>query len=313
MPVGRVEYAYVHPLTFFEFLEAVGEDRLLGSLREISIADPLPATLHARAMRLFQDYTLVGGMPEAVALYAQKRPQKEINSLYSSLLTAYADDAYKYATRAEAGYIRHVIERSPFAVGERITYEKFGGSAFRSREMSAAFATLGKTMLIRQAEATDSAQLPLIGRGKRAKKLLFLDSGFVNFRNNLQSEYIRLRDLGALYRGKIAEQIVGQNILATGEHAPQPLYYWAREKPSGSAEVDFCLAHEGRILGVEVKSGHSARLKSLLSLGRAAADSRLVRIYGGELKKELISEGREKFPVLSLPFYLVNRLFDLYR
>ena len=310
MPVGRVEYAYMHPLTFFEFLQAIGEDELLEYLENLSLDDSVAQGIHERALKLFYDYTLIGGMPEAVAMHIGKNSQEDLNSLYSSLITAYAEDIYKYATQADVKYIRHVLEQAPYFAGERITYEKFGGSSFRSREMSEAFGVLEKAMIIRQIEATKSRELPLVSQKKRAKKLLYLDSGFVNFKNNIQSEYINLGNLGDLYRGKIAEQIVGQNIIANFDYMEQPLYYWAKEKPGGSAEVDFCLPYEGNILGIEVKSGHSSRLKSLFSFAENVESGKLIRIYSGHLAKEQVQSGGNRYSLLSLPFYLINRFSD---
>lgn len=310
MPVGRVEYAFVHPLTFFEFLEAIKEKELLDFLKKVTLKDNMLKSIHTRALKLFYDYTLIGGMPEIVSLYFEKSSQQELNSLYSSLLTAYAEDIYKYSTSAEVKYIRHVLEQAPYFAGERITYEKFGGSIYRSREMSEAFEVLEKAMIVRQILASKSYELPIIAQRKRAKKLLYLDSGFVNFKNNIQSQYINLNDLSGLYRGKIAEQIVGQNIIAGALYEEQPLYYWAKEKPKGSAEVDFCLPFKGKIVGIEVKSGHPAKLVSLLSFGASIQNHKLFRIWSGSFKKELISSSGKKYQVTSLPFYLINRLFD---
>lgn len=310
MPVGRIEYAYVYPLTFFEFLEAVGEKRILDFLKNVKIAETIPASIHERALKLFNDYALIGGMPEVVAGYIKKNSQADLNLLYSSLLTAYLEDIYKYASSADVKYIRHALEQAPYFAGERITYEKFGGSGFRSREMSEAFEVLEKTMLVRQLPATNSKQLPLVGQRKRPKKLLYLDAGFVNFKNNIQAEFVGLKDLSDLYRGKIAEQIAGQNIIASAAHLEQPLFYWAKDRPQGSAEVDFCLAHRGNILGIEVKSGHSTRLKSLLSFGASVENSQLIRIYSGPMAKENISVAGREHDLLSLPFYLINRLLD---
>lgn len=310
MPVGRVEYAYVYPLTFFEFLGAIKEDNLLDFLKKITLQEKIPEAIHRRALKLFNQYTLIGGMPEIVSMYVEKKPQEEINSVYSSLLTAYSEDIYKYSSSAEVKYLRHVLEQAPYFAGERITYEKFGGGMFRSREMSEAFNILEKTMIVRQVSATKSLRLPLVGQKKNAKKLLYLDSGFVNFKNDIQSEYIKLNDLNDLYRGKIAEQIVGQNIIASGLHSDQDLFYWAKEKLNSQAEVDFCVAHEGKIIGIEVKSGHSARLKSLLSFAESVENSKLIRVYSGQMQQENILVAGKNHQLISLPFYLVNRVFD---
>lgn len=311
MPVGRVEYAYMHPLTFFEFLEAVGEKELLEYLKNLPLEKPAMSGIHERALKLFYDYALIGGMPEIVSMHIKKSSQENFNIIYSSLLTAYAEDIYKYAASADVKYIRHVLDQAPYFAGERITYQKFGGSNFRSREMSEAFAVLEKAMIVRQIEATESRELPLIAKKKRAKKLLYLDSGFVNFKNNIQSEYLKINDLADIYRGKAAEQIVGQNLIAAGAHMALPMYYWAKEKPGGSAEVDFCIPCQGSILGIEVKSGHSARLRSLFSFAENVRGSKLARVYSGPLAKEQISIGGKNYSLLSLPFYLINRMLDL--
>lgn len=310
LPVGRVEYAYVYPLTFFEFLGAIGENNLLSFLKKVTKEESIPVAIHQRALKLFYDYTLVGGMPEIVSLYIKNSSQEEMNSVYSSLLTAYGEDIYKYSSSAEVKYLRHVLEQAPYFSGERITYEKFGGSGYRSREMSEAFDVLQKTMIVRQVNATKSIRMPLVGQKKRAKKLLYLDSGFVNFKNNIQSEYIKLSDLNDLYRGKIAEQIVGQNIIAGGLHSEQDLYYWAKEKPNASAEVDFCVVYQGKIIGIEVKSGHSQKLRSLLSFAQSVEASRLIRVYSGQMKNDVIANAGKQYRLISLPFYLVNRIFD---
>ena len=312
MPVGRVEYAYLYPLTFFEFLEAVGEEALLGFLRKVDIREDIPQGIHQKALKLFNEYALIGGMPEIVSLYIQKASQERLDSTYHALLTAYNEDVYKYALKADIKYISYALEQAPYFAGERITYSKFSGSLYRSREMSEAFSILEKAMLLTQIRATKSVQLPLIGQEKRAKKLLYLDVGLVNFKNEIQSKFLRLKDLSDIYRGRIAEQVVGQNLLASEINREQTLYYWGRNKSGSSAEVDFCLVQDGNIIGIEVKSGHSSKLKSLFSLGNVAEGSKLVRVYSGKLKNEKIKYINKEYNLLSVPFYLINRTLTLY-
>jgi predicted AAA+ superfamily ATPase len=308
MPVGRIEYAYVFPLTFFEFLEAIKEEKLLYFLRDCDIKSKIPAAIHRRALDFFQEYALIGGMPEAVALYQQKKWQKEINTVYSSLLTAYNEDIYKYSSAADVKYVSYALEQAPYFAGERIVYEKFGGSVYKSREMGDAFEVLEKAMLLNQIRTTKSVDLPLIKQEKRSKKLLYLDVGLVNFKNNVQVKFLQIKDLNDLYRGKIAEQVVGQNLIADKVNMAQTLFYWARERDKSSAEVDFCLVNKGKIIGIEVKSGHSMKLRSLFSFGDSVKNSVLIRVYSGELKIEDIIYARKKYKLISVPFYLVNNI-----
>ncbi|MGB9612640.1 MAG: ATP-binding protein [Candidatus Margulisiibacteriota bacterium] len=304
-PVGRVEFCYLYPLDFFEYLEAKGEIELLKILKEIetNIADPI----HQLALSNFYEYAMIGGMPEIVAQYLKHKDLNQLKTLFSSLFTGYLEDVFKYASQAEAKYLSYIIETSPLFAGSRIIYEKFGGANFRSREMHRAFSTLEKIMLLHQVRATSSLNLPFIPKEKRPKKLIYLDCGLVNYRMNILSQYLNLTDFDNFYQGRIAEQIVGQNLFSLFMNILPEIYYWARERAEGSAEIDFCLNLAGRALGIEVKSGKVGKLKSLLIFGEKVPKSSLIRIYSGKLKVERFG----KFNLLSIPFYLTPRIFEL--
>ncbi len=310
LPVGRVEYAYLYPLDFFEYLEAKKETELLNFLRDVSAGEHIPQGIHEVALKLFYEYAMVGGMPEIVKVFLEKKNLEELKNIYSSLFTGYAEDVYKYSSLANAKYLTYVIEKGPLFAGTNITYEKFGGSNFRSREMGAAFDILEKVMLLYQVQATKSRELPLISQRKRPKKLLFLDVGLVNYQMGIQENFLNLGDLNDFYRGRIAEQIVGQNILAQFIDSSPRLFYWAKERPKGCAEVDFCLNKRGSILGIEAKSGRSKKLKSLFSFGSSVKDNHLVRVYSGELRRERVKINDKSFTLISLPFYLVPRILE---
>lgn len=306
-PVGRVEFCYLYPLDFFEYLEAKGEIELLKILQEANLGRDIPDSLHQMALKNFYEYAMIGGMPEIVSEYFKNKDINRAKALYSSLLTGYLEDVFKYASHAEAKYLSHVIETAPLFAGTHIAYEKFGGSNFRSREMSRAFSLLEKVMLLFQIRATSSNSIPLIPKEKRAKKLIYLDVGLVNYRMNILSDYLSITDLDHFYQGRIAEQIVAQNLFSLFIDVPPEIYYWARDKKEGSAEVDFCLNFAGQAIGIEVKSGKTGRLKSLFIFAEQNQKSRLMRVYSGKLKKEKVNE----FNLISLPFYLVPRILQV--
>lgn len=306
-PVGRVEFCYLYPLNFFEYLEAKGEGELLKILRETNFEREIPDPAHQMALKNFYEYAMIGGMPEIVGEYIKSKDINKIKPLFSSLLTGYLDDVFKYASRAEAKYLSYIIETAPLFAGTHITYEKFGGSNFRSREMGRAFSLLEKVMLLYQVRATNSQNIPLIPKEKRAKKLIYLDVGLINYRMNILNEYFNLKDFDQFYQGRLAEQLVAQNLFSLSINAPAQIYYWSRDKKEGSAEVDFCLNAAGQALGIEVKSGKTGRLKSLLIFAEQNQKNRLARVYSGRLKKEKCGS----FDLVSLPFYLVPRIFEL--
>lgn len=307
-PVGRVEFVYMWPLDFFEYLEAKGELELLNFLRSQSLDKKLPENIHSLALENFYEYTRIGGMPEIVKNYIENRDLNNLKSIYASLFTSYTEDVYKYSSTAEAKYLSYVIETAPLFAGMGVTYAKFGSSNFRSREMGRAFDTLEKTMLLYQVHATKSEGLPIIPQRKRPKKLIFLDVGLVNYQMGIQEESLNFPNLEEFYRGRIAEQVTGQHLLSQFLSSPAKIFYWAKQKPEGSAEIDFCILHGTKILGIEVKSGNIGRLKSLFSFAREVRDSMILRVYSGNLEKNRIEIGGKKIDLISFPFYLLPRI-----
>lgn len=309
LPVGRIEFAYQYPLDFFEYLKAMEQKDLLDFLTQVTFKETIPSGLHQQALAAFQQYALIGGMPEAVKQYRETQDLNRVGSLHSSLLTSLMDDTYKYSTLSDSQYLTFVIEQAPLFAGLPITYEKFAGSNYRSREMSSSFKTLAAALILYQAPATKSAYLPLIPSIKKPPKLLFLDAGLVNFVLGIQSTYLKPQDLASFYQGRIGEQIVGQQLLSFFEQQPPQLYYWYK-KIGSEAEVDFCLSFKGKILGFEVKSGSTGKLKSVYEFAKTTQSETVFRIYSGPLLKEELKVDGKIFNLISLPFYLFPRWVD---
>ena len=310
-PVGRVEFLYMYPLDFFEYLQAKKEEELLQFLKDVPLHKKIPQSIHDIAMKNFYEYTLIGGMPEVVKNYFENRDLIALKPVYSSLFTSYAEDVYKYSSLAEAKYLNYVIDNAPLFAGNLVTYEKFGGSNFRSREMSKSFDTLEKVMLLYQVSATKSKSFPVVSQRKRPKKLIFLDVGLVNHQMGIQEEFLKFPNLDSFYRGRVVEQVIGQNILAQFSNWPVRVFYWAKEKYKGSAEVDFCVPIEGKIFGIEVKSGSVGRLKSLFSFAKEVKDSIIIRVYGGNIEKNIVKIENKEKELISLPFYLISRFSEI--
>lgn len=299
IPVGRVEFAYMYPLDFFEFLNAIGETKTLDLLKSFDFKTKLPLAIHERCLSLFYEYVLVGGMPEAVKLYAQDKSISLVNQIYSNLFTSFKDDVYKYTSLTQAKYVSFILEHAPEYAGQTITYEKFANSKYKHREMSGAFTLIEQAMLLTLIRSTKSINLPINASYKSAPKLLFLDTGLVNFLTGIQNEFINLKDLNSLYQGRIAEQIVGQQLLATQIYTPLNLFYWQGKKNT-QAEVDFCLTYEGKLIGFEVKSATYGKMRSAhVFLKKTKSIGQIIRIYSGEFMKQ---KG-----FVSLPFYLLPK------
>jgi predicted AAA+ superfamily ATPase len=305
-PVGRVEYLAVRPCVFNEFLRAIGETQLEKALLDCRI----PEALHSKTMNLFNTFTFIGGMPEVIADYAANKNFVGLNSIYESLLTGYRDDVEKYARNETMRQtISYILQFGWKFAAERITLGGFAGSSYKAREMGEAFRALEKTFILELCYPTSDCIAPIAKDMKRSPKLLWLDCGLVNYAANMQKEVFGAADILDAWRGKIAEQIVAQELLALDSRVSNQRNFWVRNKKDSDAEVDFILQSDSKIIPLEVKSGHNAHLRSLhLFIDEALCDLS-VRVWSQPFSIDgLTTRKGKKFKLINLPFYYVGVL-----
>jgi predicted AAA+ superfamily ATPase len=305
-PVGRVEFCVMHPLSFQEYLIATGEEEALKLLKNI----PVPDFAYDRLLKLFNRYTLIGGMPEVVRTDADSRDIQQIRPLYEGLLVSYIDDVEKYASnQSMARIIRHIINNAFYEFGNRITYKGFGRSNYRSREMSEAFQLLEKTMFLRLIFPTTQTSLPVLEDRKKSPKLQILDTGLVNYYAGIQKELFQSDDISQFYEGRIAEHIIGQELLGLKSSLLHRMNFWVREKKQSNAEVDYVIAHNDNLIPVEVKSGPTGRLRSLHQFIDLAPHNYAIRFYSGKVQIDNIHTINKKhFHLLNLPYFLAGEI-----
>lgn len=305
-PVGRVEYMALRPCSFREFLSATNNQQLLDMLEKPEV----PGFLHSQLISWFKKYATIGGMPGVLNLYSQNADITALEPAYNSLIQSYSDDIEKYAdSSAQVQYIRHIISYVFREAGTKITFEKFGNSPYRTREMKEAFVSLEKTMLVRLVYPCTSTELPLKPSLVRKPRLHVLDTGLVNHTNKIMGELVFNEEISDTHRGLIAEHIVGQELLASNFSISNDLHFWVREKTDSSAEVDYILPYNGKIIPIEVKSGSIGKLRSLHQFMDQAPHKMAVRVWQGpySVEKAKTIAGTE-FTLLNLPFYLVHRI-----
>ena len=304
-PVGRVEYLAMHPCSFEEYLLAAGEEKAL----EILSGDSIPEFAHDKIDNLFRTYTIIGGMPEIVDNYIKYRDLVKLKSIYDSLIASYLDDVEKYSRNATLTHvIRHIITSSFRFAGERIKFEGFGNSNYRSREVGEAFRTLEKAMLLQLVYPAINERVPIETK-YRIPRLQLLDTGLINHMAGIQGELLLNQSIEDTYRGKIAEHITGQELISTETSVLSKLNYWLRDSRNSQAEVDFVIQHQGMIIPAEVKSGSSGRLRSLHLFMDVAPYSWAVRFYSGKLRLEtVIKPAGKRFSLINIPFYLAGRI-----
>lgn len=305
-PVGRVEYMVVRPVSFPEFLGAIGETSALEQIHTV----PLAAFAHNKMLKLFHTYALIGGMPEIVNHYAQNKDFTALKSIYESLIVSYIDDVEKYASSAaQVQLIRHAIRASYTEAGKRIKYHGFGRSNYGSREMGEALRTLEKALLIHLVFPETGTTLPLSPNLKKSPRLHVLDTGMMNYFLGVQKEIIGTTDLNTVYQGTIIEHLAGQELLASQFNALSTLYFWVREKKTSTAEVDYLYPFENKLIPIEVKSGAEGKLKSLHIFMDMAPHNMAVRFYTGEISiSTVLTPENKTYYLLNLPYYLVSQI-----
>ena len=305
-PVGRVEYRKINPVSFEEFLGAINEKQAMELYNQI----PLPAFAHAKLLQLFHTYTLIGGMPEVVQKYVECKNIIALSDVYEALVLTYLDDVEKYAKNAkQVQIVRHAIRSSFYEAGARIKFYGFGASSYNSRDIIEVLRMLEKTMLINLVFPTTQTDPPFMPDIKKSPKLLVLDTGLVNYFSGLQKELFGTQDLNEQFRGKIAEHIVGQEIVASTHNILHTLQFWVRDKKQSNAEIDYLYNFDGQMIPVEVKSGKSGKLRSLLQFFELSKISVAVRFYAGQFQvEEHKTTSGKPFKLINIPYFLAGKL-----
>jgi len=296
-PVGRVQFMYLKPLSLQEFAKAMGKSHLL---------QQFSSQLHGEAIRLVKEYFLIGGMPAVISAYRQNHSLLDCAKIQDILLATYRADFAKYASPVEQKYLKVLFDGIPQTIGQHFKYSKIDPD-IRSRELKTALQQLEGAGLIQEIHATSAAGIPLSAQLKQARfKLLFLDIGLAQRSLRIDPEVILDKDLVQINAGAIAEQFVGQELIAYADpHRDERLFYWEREKQQSSAEVDYILTIDGKIVPVEVKAGSYGKLKSLHQFMQEKKSS-----LGVKISQDVLSfENR----VLFVPIYLIGQLPDLVR
>ncbi|MDE6463596.1 MAG: AAA family ATPase [Muribaculaceae bacterium] len=305
-PVGRVQYLAMRPCFFEEFLWANGDEELAGLLDKPSMTVPV----HKPLMDLFNMYTVVGGMPEVVAEFVRRHDITALEDVYESLLMGYRDDVEKYVLRGkEIDVVRFLLTVGWSKAGETISLGNFAGSNYRASDIGEGFRLLHKAMLTELVYPVSGTGLPVIGETSRSPKLIWFDTGLVNYASGVQTEVLRAVSLQDSWRGNVAEQIVAQELLAMSDKVSATRNYWRRNEKGSSAEVDFIFTYKSRVYPVEVKAGHNAHLKSLHSFMERSEGDIAFRIWPNPLSVDTVTTAYGKtFRLVSVPFYLGGRL-----
>lgn len=308
MPVARVEYLFMHPLNFTEFLQASGLNTFLKYLNEI----PVKKLAHKPLLEQFHKYAIIGGMPEIVSSYLQNNSLTTLPSIYESIWGTYKEDVEKYGVnKTNKNVIGHIMGNAHLYVDQRIKFQNFGQSNYNSREVGDAMRQLDKAKVIRLIYPSTDSKVPIKEDLKKAPRLQLLDTGLINYNLNIQVEMLSLDDLNNAYKGAIIPHLVTQEMLSLNSIKDSKPNFWVREKKQASAEVDLIISRKGLVIPIEIKSGAIGKLKSLHQFMNICNHPYAIRMSANTFSVENVkTNDGVKFYLMNVPYYLGTKLPD---
>jgi len=258
-PVGRVQFLSLHPLCFAEYLKAMGKNEVMDIV--LSAPRKVTQTTHEFICEELRRYFFIGGMPESVLAFVETGLMQDSFEVQAGICDTYRMDFAKYSPRADKHCLNAVFSTVAQSVGQQIKYARLSDS-YSNPTLKKAFDLLCMAKIIKKIPAADPSGLPLgATASSNIFKSLMVDIGLMRHLSGMPMnvEY-KKTDMLSIYRGAMAEQFVGQEMVVSQK---EDVFYWSRMAKSSSAEVDYLAVIDGKIYPVEVKSGSSGRLKSL--------------------------------------------------
>lgn len=258
-PVGKVETIVLHPLDFEEYLWARGKSLLCDEIKNsYTNMEPLPAALHQEAIELYREYLIIGGMPACINAYMTSMSFLDVPLVQREILDNYIADMAKYASNTESVKIRACYNSIPAQLAKenkKFQYKvvQKGGS---STIFGASIEWLNLAGVVLKCQRISQAFEPIsVYADLTAFKLYMGDVGLLVMKSGISQQTILTGD-GNIFMGAVTENYVAQQLTASRHE----LYYW---ESSNTAELDFVLQIDNKIVGIEVKKGDHIRSRSL--------------------------------------------------
>lgn len=261
-PVGKVDFLDLAPLSFFEFLEALGEENLLQLLKENNF--DMIGVFNSKLKEFLKLYYYVGGMPEAVNSYAQNKDLKEVRKIQKRLLEAYEQDFSKHAPSNIVPRIRQLWNNIPTQLAKENKKFIYGlvREGARAREYEIALSWLIDCGLVYQINRVTTSKVPLSAyQDFNAFKLYLLDVGLLSAMSSIDAKtLLEGNDVFEEFKGSLTEQYV---LCQLKECTDLDVFYWSSD--TGTSELDFITQIGKDNVPIEVKASENLQAKSLKS------------------------------------------------
>jgi predicted AAA+ superfamily ATPase len=302
--VGRLTSRFMYPMTFTEFLLGIGEAALVDMMNAADFTHPIDEPFHRRLNSLLRTYMMIGGMPEIVAKYIENRDLLSAMNMLDDLLLVFHDDFAKYRKRVPLSRLAETFRSVAMQSGGKFVAAHVSRET-KSTAIRNALELLVKAGLVLKTFHSSANGIPLGSEiNETAFKALLADTGLHQRLLGLDlKELVSIDDAAFANKGSLAEVYSALQIASHSSmrHRPE-LYYWHRDAPNATAEVDFVMQHGNGVLPVEVKAGLRGSMKSL-------------RLFMAEKHIDIgVRVSLENFATLPdvriIPLYAIHRIVD---
>lgn len=293
-PVGMVELVDVEPLSFGEFL-AARNPPLYEFWASVRGQDPVEEIFHRRLLDMYDEYLIVGGLPECVDVYLRTGDIEKLEKVQRNLLELYEDDIVKHNGSIDAGKILVVLRSLVTQLAKENSKFVYGVAkpGARAREYEAAIEWLVSARLVRRIYNLSEMSYPLkVYEIRNAFKLYHLDTGLLRTMAEVKAKSITLNE-DFPFKGRLVENYVLQQL---HKRADGPLRYWSE---NADKEIDFVLQHEADVTPVEVKSREDRRATTFKNYVNAHHPKFAIRFSRRNLRKD--------GAFVNIPLYLAER------
>lgn len=270
--VGRITSMFMYPLSFKEFLLALGRSAWADAIEKAGVDNPLFDALHNDLVETFRSFLLVGGMPACVASWVEDHSYLKCAEIQEDIQQTYFDDFSKYSAKVNPELLRATLQSVIAQNGKKFIYSRVMES-YKVAEVKEAMQMLCRAGLVYEVNMTSANGLPLgAGINIKFKKYLYVDTGlmlriqalYMGSGRMMENFILTSSSSDLVNKGALAEMFAGLELIKNGNaRLPENLFYWANTSRSASAEVDYVEAYSMSVLPIEVKSGISGKMKSL--------------------------------------------------
>ena len=263
--VGRIRSLFMYPLSFDEYLRAMGFTALADTIQKSSPAQPMSDALYHQCLNHLIQHIVVGGMPEVVATYSNGGSLQDCQQILDDLMLTYDDDFAKYKSRVPSSRLKEVFLSVMEQTGAKFVYAQ-ASQTIRHEHIKEAIELLIMAGLVYPIIHSAANGVPLAAEvNHKIRKYAVFDTGVMQRFLGLDISKILLGDtLDQINKGSIAELFVGLELVKSLPcNQPAQLYFWQREQRGSQAEVDYVVQIGSDIVPIEVKAGTKGSMQSM--------------------------------------------------